>query len=229
MKEINEEARERLYAELGACLPRAGYTVLPEQDGLLPLEWNGIPICRITAGGGAQFHSRDLEPDGAEEAFDRAACIAHETAEYMSVMYTAQPLKANGLSGDYRLLAEFNGAVLAGHPTAYGVEFVTWEWDYEHTGLWQGHYYGHNYAGAKQDFALRAGLIDKGLLFEQGELDELYRCCQRTRELDDTVGYRQEQKIIKVQDHIEAISPGVRERVIDTQNKLESGMGLTQG
>lgn len=229
MKEINEEARSRLYAELGACLPRAGYKVLPEQDGLLPLEWNGIPICRITAGGGAQFHSRDLEPDGAEEAFDRATCIAHDTAEYLRLLETAQPLTANGLSGDYRLLAELNGAVLAGHPTAHGVEFVTWEWDYEQTGLWQGHYYGNNYAGAKQDFALRAGLIDKGLLFGQGELDELYRCCKRTRELDGTIGYRQEQEIIKVQDHIEAINPGVRERVLERQKTLESGMGLTQG
>ena len=72
-------------------------------------------------------------------------------------------------------------------------------------------------------------LVDKGLLFGQGELDELYRCCKRTRELDGTIGYRQEQEIIKVQDHIEAINPGVRERVLERQKTLESGMGLTQG
>ena len=42
---------------------------------------------------------------------------------------------------NYKHLAEFNGAVLAGHPSRYGVEFVTWEWSYGRTGLWQGHYY----------------------------------------------------------------------------------------
>lgn len=78
-----------------------------------------------------------------------------------------------------------NGTVLAGHPTAQGAQFVTWEWDYEHTGMWQGHYYGNNYAGAKQDFAVLSGLIPKTHIFERSKLDELFLCCQRTRELDD--------------------------------------------
>ena len=60
-------------------------------------------------------------------------------------MENTPPLPAKGLEGDYRLLADFNGTVLAGHPTGQGVEFVTWEWDYSHTGMWQGHYYGNNY------------------------------------------------------------------------------------
>lgn len=221
MKEINEEVRDRYYEEVGIHLSRAGFTVLPQEDGLLPLEWNGASLCRITAGGGAQYRAEELEPDGANEAFHQATGIAATTAEYMRLIETAPLLKAKGLDGDYRFLADFGGAVLAGHPTSYGVEFVTWEWDYQHTGMWQGHYYGNNYVGAKQDFAVRSGLIPRAQIFEQDELEELYRCCQRTRELDDTLTYQGEQRIIQAQEHIEAISPGVLERVAAMEMKQQ--------
>ena len=209
----NEEARDRFYKEVGVHLAREGFSVKKPQNGLLPIEWNGASLCRITAGGGAQFRREELEPEGAGDAFQLATEIAHTTAEYMRLMETAPRLQAKGLDGDYRLLADFNGTVLAGHPTGQGVEFVTWEWDYEHTGMWQGHYYGNNYPGVKQDFALRAGLIPESLLFEQSELDELYRCCQRTRELDETLSHQDEQRIIKAQERIELLAPGVQERV----------------
>lgn len=221
MKENSEEYRSRFYQEVSIHLTRAGFTVLPQKDGLLPLEWNGASLCRLTAGGGAQYRAEELEPEGASDAFHRATDVAAITAEYMRLMEVAPPLKAIGLDGDYRLLADFNSTVLAGHPTSHGAEFVTWEWDYQHTGMWQGHYYGNNYVGVKQDFAVRSGLIPQALIFEQTELDELYRCCQRTRELDDTLTYEGEQRIIKAQEHIETISPGTQERVMAMEMKQQ--------
>ena len=213
MKEINAEARDRYFKEVSQRLIKAGFDPRPQEDGLLPVDWNGSRLCRLTAGGGAQFREEHLERDGGRAAFDRVTEIAATTAEYMRLMEAAPLLVANGLEGDYRLLADFNGTVLAGHPTGHGAEFVTWEWDYQHTGMWQGHYYGDNFIGAKQDFAVRSGLIQRAQIFEQNELGELYRCCQRTRELDDTLTYQGEQQIIKAQEHIETISPGVQERV----------------
>ena len=174
MKETSEEARDRYYKEVSIHLTRSGFTVLSQREGLLPLEWNGASLCRITAGGGAQYRAEELELDGAAEAFHQATEISATTAEYMRIMDAAPPLKATGLVGDYRLLADYNGTALAGHPTNRGVEFVTWEWNYQHTGMWQGHYYGSNYVGAKQDFAIRSGLIPQTLIFEQEELDEFY-------------------------------------------------------
>lgn len=41
MKEISEEYRSRFYQEVSIHLARAGFTVLPQKGGLLPLEWNG--------------------------------------------------------------------------------------------------------------------------------------------------------------------------------------------
>ena len=38
-----------------------------------------------------------------------------------------------------------------------------------------GHYYDEDFCGAKQDFAVRSGLISKTQLFSPEELTELYR------------------------------------------------------
>ena len=100
----NHEARDRFYSEIGIHLAREGFSVQEQQNGLLPIEWNGAPICRITAGGGAQFRSEDLEPEGAGDAFQLATEIAHTAAEYMHLMETSPRLQAKGLDGDYRLL-----------------------------------------------------------------------------------------------------------------------------
>ena len=80
-------------------------------------------------------------------------------------MEAAPQLKASGLDGDYRILADFSGTVLAGTPSKHGVQFVTWDWDYDRTGVVHGHYFMENYDAAKQDFATRSGLIQKEQLF----------------------------------------------------------------
>ena len=42
---------------------------------------------------------------------------------------------------------------------ARGNQFVTWIWDYDRTGVSHGHYYEDDFQSAKQDFAVRSGLI----------------------------------------------------------------------
>ena len=64
---------------------------------------------------------------------------------YITAMESAPQLKASGLDGDYRVLADFGSAVLAGSPSKYGVQFVTWDWDYDRTGVVHGHYFMENY------------------------------------------------------------------------------------
>ena len=59
--------------------------------------------------------------------------IAARTLEYMTAMETAPQPEASGLEGDYRILADFNGTVLVGTHSKHGVQFVTWDWDYDRT------------------------------------------------------------------------------------------------
>lgn len=127
-----------------------------------------------------------------------------ETAEYTKLMEQAPQINASGLEGDYRALTEFNNVVLAGHETQFGVEFVTWEWVQNHSALWQGHYYGDDYAAVKQDFVTRSELIPEERLFSDKQLAEIYLCIYET--LDSSYH----------------ISPGREELMKESINQIEA-------
>ncbi len=68
---------------------------------------------------------------------------------------------------EFRLLAECNSIVLAARDDSVhgrGLHFVTWEYNYERTGMYRGHY-TEDYIYAKEDFAVRAGLVPENKLF----------------------------------------------------------------
>lgn len=133
--------------------------------------------------------------------------------EYQTLMQQAPRIKASGLEGDYRSLAEFNNVVLAGHQTRFGMEFVTWEWVQNHTSLWQGHYYGHNYTAAKQDFVTRSGLLPQERLFNDQQFAEVYRCIYETLESGYPITAEREKLLTESAEQIEAAVPNLEELV----------------
>lgn len=134
-------------------------------------------------------------------------------AEYEKLMEQASRIKASGLEGDYRALAEFNNVVLACHQTRFGMEFVTWEWVQEHTALWQGHYYGDNYAAAKQDFVTRSRLLPQERLFSDEQLAEIYRCIHIALEDVYPITPEREKLLTESAEQIEASVPSLEELV----------------
>ena len=173
----NTSRQLRYLEEVRTPLHRAGFGTLPVEGDQLPVHWNGTPHCRITGKGSVFYRREDVDTPQAEDALYRVEDIAAKTLEYITAMEAAPQLKASGLDGDYRILADFGGTVLAGSPSKHGVQFVTWDWDYDRTGVVHGHYFMENYDGAKQDFATRSGLIQKEQLFSPEQLTEIYRCC----------------------------------------------------
>lgn len=143
-------------------------------------------------------------------------------AAYQKRMERAPQIKASGLEGYYRALAECNDVVLAGHQTRFGTEFVTWEWVQDHTALWQGHYYGGNYDAAKQDFAVRAGLVRSQQIFSHEQLAEIYRSVQQTLCSDLELTRAQEKTLQSVSDQITELLPDIKERQIQQQNMEQS-------
>ena len=194
--------RKQYFEELHIALTREGFTSQPKQGELLPVEWGGLPLCRITADGGVRYWQEDVATPERERACERATDLACTVREYMTLLEQAPPLQAQSLTDDYRLLADFNGAVLAAHPTRLGVQFVTWDWSFDHTGLNQGNYFQENYVGAKQDFAIRAGLISKQQIFNQEQLVEIYRCCSDTLDAGFDLTAEQKKCIRGVQEQI---------------------------
>lgn len=161
-------------------LPRSGFEAKTlNDDGLLPVRWQGQPLCKVTAEGSVRYLPDDVQSASGDDAVRQVTDIAKLTAQYMKLLESAPPLKAKGLGGDYHLLAEFNGTVLAGQPTKYGVQFVAWERDFDRTGLCWGHYF-EDYGKARQDFATRSGLAAENRQFSAEQLTEIYRTVHET-------------------------------------------------
>ena len=138
----------------------------------------------------------------------------------------ASQIKASGLEGDYRMLAEFNNVVLAGHQTKFGMEFVTWEWIQNHTALWQGHYMD-SYDAAKLDFAARAGLVPADRLFSDQQLVEIYRCILETLDSGYPITTEREENLRKSALQIGCAVPNLEELVYQSNlQELEAGKAV---
>ena len=106
--------REAYFEELSYALRRRELLPRPvEEDGLLPVEWNGRILCRVTDESIVRFDPAWVDTERAKAALKRVTEAAGTVMEYMTLMEAAPPLKATGLEKGYLLLADFNGAVLA--------------------------------------------------------------------------------------------------------------------
>ena len=222
MNDQSGTAQLRFLEETAIRLRQNGFTVEPIEDHHLPVCWEKGRLCRITGKGSVFYRRQDVDTPQAEDALYRVEDIAAKTLEYMTAMEAAPQLKASGLDGDYRILADFGGTVLAGTPSKHGVQFVTWNWDYDRTGVSHGHYFTENYDGAKQDFATRSGLIQTEQLFSPEQLTEIYRCCADSVDGEFfALTDKQEEVIHSVQQQIEVCVPDLNERIRQQEEALE--------
>ena len=132
--------------------------------------------------------------------------------------------KGSGLHGDYHVLADFGSAVLAGHPTERGVQFVTWEWDFDREGVHHGHYFQDDYDAAKRDFTVRGGLVPKDALFEPEQLAEIYRALAFVREQDESLSFGRDQELKELMEQVGGLLPADALRQRDAPE--QSGMTM---
>ena len=210
---VSAEEKKRYFQETAIALRREGFRVEPSVGGRLGVWLDEHPLCEVDQIGGITYRSDNIPTPEYVAAKDKAYRIVCSTAEYMKQMEQAPPLKVSDLPDRYKVLADFNGVVLAGAHSKYGVEFVTWDWDHDRKGLFHGHYFTGNYEGAKQDFATRSGLIPEQHLFKDEQLIEIYRCCADTLDAGFDLTYEQEKCIKSVQEQIEHGMPGIMERI----------------
>ena len=203
----NTSRQLRYLEEVRIPLYRAGFGILPVEGEQLPVLWNGAPLCRITGKGSVFYRREDADTPQAEDALFRVEYIAAKTLEYMTAMEAAPRLKASGLDGDYRILADFGDAVLAGHPSERGVQFVTWEWDWDRKGVHHGHYFQNGYEEAKHDFVRRSGLLPKEALFEPEQLDEIHRALAFVCEQDEGLSIGREKEIKAIMEQLKCLLP----------------------
>lgn len=167
----------KYFAELARRLRAAGITAGHPEKNRLTVLLNNQPVLSVSARSDVFLLPAGSNQPEAGELYHKVAQTADEVYAYVEAVQTAPLLHASGLSEKFHLLADFGGAVLAGREleNGWGYQFVTWIWDHDRTGVSHGHYYEEDFQGAKQDFAVRSGLISKAQLFSPEELTQLYR------------------------------------------------------
>ena len=206
MNSSNTGQQLRFLEETAIRLRQNGFTVEPIEDYHLPVCWEKGRLCRISGRGSVLYRQERAAP-GAQDALQTVIDTAKMTSEYMAILETAPRLKASGLTGDYRVLADFGSAVLAGHPAERGVQFVTWEWDFDRKGVHHGHYFQGDYEAAKRDFTVRSGLVPKDALFEPEQLAEIYRALRLVREQDESLSFGRDRELVELMDQVGGLLP----------------------
>ena len=207
MNDQNKTAQLRFLEETAIRLRQNGFTVELIEDHHLPVCWEKGRLCRISGRGSVLYRQECVDSVRAQDALQSVIDTAKTTSEYMAILETAPRLKASGLDGDYRILADFGDAVLAGHPTERGVQFVTWEWDFDREGVHHGHYFQDDYKAAKRDFTVRSGLLPKEVLFEPEQLAEMHRALTFVCEQDEDLSIGREKEIKTIMEQIKCLLP----------------------
>ena len=224
MNNQNETTQLRYLEETATRLRQNGFTVEPIEDHHLPVCWEKGRLCRVSGKGSVLYRQDNVDSVRTQDALQTVIDIAKMTSEYMAILETATLLKAGGLTGDYRVLADFGSAVLVGHPTERGVQFVTWEWDFDREGVHHGHYFQDDYDAAKRDFTVRGGLVQKGALFEPEQLAEIYRALSFVREQDETLSFGWDRELAELMEQIGGLLPADALRQRDAPE--QSGMTM---
>lgn len=215
---------EIYFSELSRVLSKKGIKTGSLENGRLIVLKGGNPAFRVESGGFISFAHSNLGKPGAEELYHQVASIATEVHEYMTVMDNASRLFADSLDDEFKLLANFNGVILAGRQMEQdkSYKFVTWQWNQDRSGVTLGHNFIDDYAAAKQDFAIRSGLILRDKLFAPEQLTAIYTCIDGVLEgTHKNYTFEEEKEIQVIRDKIANILPDLDQRIakIEQENK----------
>ena len=207
---MNEELtpqKERFLREVEQKLLRRDLDATLLEDGLIHVRWNEQPLCSVDRDGIVRFRPADITGPEVDRQLRTVIQTAGHVKEYMRIFERATTLKVVGLDDTYTVLADFGDAVLAGQLGKKGARFVTWEWDFDRQGVHTGHYFMENYEAAKQDFAVRAGLVNEQRLFSDEQIAVIKNACEFALENDATLSYAEEKQLHNVQEQIGQLLP----------------------
>ena len=213
--------KERFLREVERQLLRKGLDSEMMEDGILNVKWHGQLLCDVDGDGMVCFPSKTVRGVDADASLQTVIQIASQVREYMPIFARAPALKAIGLEGSYKILADFGDAVLAGRLGKKGANFVTWEWDFDRNGVHMGHYFIEDYASAKRDFAARSRLIEPQRLFSDKELGVIRNACEFALADDATLTYGDETRLRSIQEQIEILLPRNQEQEQEQEQRSE--------
>ncbi len=214
--------------EIAKRLPRDGETEISVKEYGIEVYIDPSRCFTIRKSGGITFPEWSVHDSELNEYYFTAVNTVNMVREYMTAMEQAPPLTAIDFDMPYKKLAEFHGVVLGGVEQSNG-EYHFTTWDYKDNALYHGHYYGMEYEKAKEDFAVRSGLVNVDCLFNHEQLVEIYRCAEDfLRAQNDLIG-KPDHILTEVCRKIEKTVPELDERVHEAncreiERNMQEGM-----
>ena len=216
---------DKFFPELARRLKREGISTGPVEKERLPVLLDGQEVMSVAPGGTVFLMPETADTQPVVDAYDTVAGISAQVHEYTEAMAGAPPLAAEGLHEGFRLLADFNGVVLAGQELeqGWGYKFVTWARSPDRAAVAHGHYYDNGYEAAKLDFACRAGLVDEHRQFTDEQLAEMYRCIYETLNSEYPITKERCRTLTEAAEQIQHAVDDLDERVsLSNQRELEA-------
>ena len=167
----------------------------------------------VRESGGVRYTPNCSDTDKVKNICGEIVHASRFVREYLETIDQAPDFEVEGLENKYKLLAQFNNTVLAARVK----------------GVFAGNYFGNDYTRAKEDFAVRANIVNREKIFSTSELVEIYRC------IDDTLGGgyeisdEQVDVLNTIKDKITEVVPDVFERAVEAQEQYDQELnnGMT--
>jgi hypothetical protein len=201
-----------------------GAVYLPESGKIqIPLDGHEhYPL--ITAKGGVLY-----DKEHSDIATDTLIPIAERVKEIVGAWNHSRDMPVSDLP-EFRMLAEFNNIVLAARDDTelgYGLHFVTWEYTYDRTGVNRGHY-TEDYGSAKEDFAVRAGLISKEKLFTPEQATVLVETVENRIADDFYISLATAQALKELAGKLNEAYPQTPDESLEPLQAMEAADSVTQ-
>jgi len=180
------------------------------EDQLLTIAHNGIYLTGVTPEGFMHYTSKDLSNPTAREVFMRLLDDAEVVREYVKLYESGKQMKPKDVR-NYRKFAEYGDVVFAGmYSQKYGFMFCSWRQS-DGGGYVANGDYSPDYLSSKENFAIRAGLIDKNKLFTEEEATELFKCAAFARDNCDSLTYEQDRGLMELMEKLQYGYPHLKD------------------
>lgn len=208
---------EKRINEFIRCIRERGYDLVENEiDGQVgEIHREGESLCIL-------FENGELSTN----AYRELSLLNRNVKEYLRAFESAEDLKAHGLIDGYKKLLEFNGYVFAMRETKYQeFEFVTWHYSPDGKAVNIGRYF-NDYESAKENMALRSGMLDESKIFSETDLKLIRSSLIAYVALDENLDHLKEKAIGRILDQIEIIVPEIVNHQEYEDKELVSDDGL---
>lgn len=135
---------------------------------------------------------------------------AETVREYVGLYESAPQMKPKDVQ-NYRKLSEYGDVVFAGmYSQKHGFMFCSWR--QSDGGKYVAHgNYSPDYLVSKENFAVRAGLVDDSKLFTKEEAEELFKCAAFARDNCESLTYEQDRGLMELMEKLQTAYPHLKD------------------